>query len=183
MLRCICRSYNVPPFLNKFSFSPWSCLSALPHHSSGHPIAPEFMTTAGYTSLQMPADTTCKLDPEFPLSEKPLTLKGQMGKPLFEQVLENSGFPGKNLDFYLHPLCWRFSQANCQMLEAQSEGPGARAGVERSRQVSSTAKLYIVFLDIFNYGQARDSPLLQDWSSKGRGRREPKLKNEGGQPT
>ena len=35
------------------------------------------------------------------------------------------------------------------MFEEQSKGAGSRAGVERSRQVSFTAKLYIGFLDVF----------------------------------
>ena len=53
------------------------------------------------------------------------------------------------------------------MFAEQSKGAGSRAGVERSRQVSFTAKLYIGFLDVFFgiscfllYRQVRDSPLL-----------------------
>ena len=54
------------------------------------------------------------------------------------------------------------------MFEEQSKGAGSRAGVERSRQVSFTAKLYIGVLDVFLgiscgfllYRQVRDSPLL-----------------------
>ena len=48
------------------------------------------------------------------------------------------------------------------MFEEQSKGAGSRAGVERSRQVSFTANLYIGFLDVFCscgfllYRQVRD---------------------------
>ena len=86
----------------------------------------------------------------YPLSENPLILKGQMGKPGFWASFGKIRvFQWKNPVFHLHPLFWHFSQAKCRMFEEQSKGAGSRAGVERSRQVSFTAKLYIGFLDVF----------------------------------
>ena len=85
----------------------------------------------------------------YPLSENPLILKGQMGKPGFWASFGKiKVFHGKNLVFHLHPLFLHFSQAKCRMFEEQSKGAGSRAGVERTRQVSFTAKLYIGFLDV-----------------------------------
>ena len=62
------------------------------------------------------------------------------------------------------------------MFEEQSKGAGSRAGVDRSRQVSFTAKLYIGFLDVFweslvvSFCTAKCT--IASCSSKDRGRRE-----------
>ena len=68
------------------------------------------------------------------------------------------------------------------MFEEQSKGAGSRAGVERTRQVSFTAKLYIGFLDVIleslvsfctaKCAIAPCSSRLELKISKGRGRRE-----------
>ena len=86
----------------------------------------------------------------IPSRRKTFNFKGSNGKTWFlGKFWKNKGFPGKILVFHLHPLFWHFSQAKCRMFEEQSKGAGSRAGVERSRQVSFTAKLYIGFLDVF----------------------------------
>ena len=86
---------------------------------------------------------------QCPLSEKPLILKGQMGKPGFWASFEKiGGFQGKTW-YFTYILYFGTSQAKCRMFEEQSKGAGSRASVERSRQVSFAAKLYIGFLDVF----------------------------------
>ena len=78
------------------------------------------------------------------------------------------------------------------MFEERSKGAGFRAGVERSRHNSSTAKLYIGFLDVFgealvvSFCTAKcaiapcSSRLELKRQGYTRGRGQPKLKNGGG---
>ena len=131
----------------------------------------------------MTPPTECRRDEDLalPSKRKSFNFKGSNGKTWFlGKICKNKGFPGKNRVFHLHPLFWHFSQAKCRMFEEQSKGAGSRAGVERSRQVSFTAKLYIGVLDVFweslvvsfCIAKCAMAPCSSSWSSKGRGGRE-----------
>ena len=73
-----------------------------------------------------------------------------MGKPGFWAGFGKiKVFQGKTWYFTYILYFGTFRKRNVGCLKNLSKGAGSRAGVERSRLVSFTAKLYIGFLDVF----------------------------------